>query len=237
MLKMKVLAAPLDGIARRQRDGPFHCIAGRCDVTAEVAACDVDIDIADQSPVFALDLGGAIGNAQLRNLAQRYLHAGRRGDPACRQGVERITVAARVAQIDGETLASVDDRTDILARDRALNQILYVRDAHTVARGLGTIHLDVDVAPARHAFGEHRAGTGHLADDGFDLLREIDDAIKLGAGDLDADGGADAGGQHVDAGTNGITPGVGETGQVDGPVELVDDVLDRFAGRPLLARL
>ena len=91
------------------------------------------------------------------------------------------------------------------------------------------IDVELDVAPAHHALGKGAGGAGHVANHRLDFGA---DALQFGqvrAGDLDADGRFDAGGEHVDARLDRHRPGVGQAGNLDGGVHRVHQFVRRAA--------
>ena len=54
---------------------------------------------------------------------------------------------------------------------------------------------------------------GGLFEHFFDFTANSLDDAQVRAGDLDADGGLDAGSQHIDASFNGPHPGIGDAGK------------------------
>src|SRR3569832_364189 len=134
MLQIRVLAGPGDSEAGRQFDLRVDRRPGRFDVAAQVPACDVEIDVAGQASVLALDFGRPVGDAQAGDCPERHLDSGRGGNPAFGKRLHRVTQGARIAQVDGKPFAPVHDRIDVLTADGALDQALNRRDGYPVAR-------------------------------------------------------------------------------------------------------
>src|SRR3546814_3644295 len=73
-----------------------------------------------------------LADGDVRQQTQRHVRAVRGSDTAGHQRFQRITISARVTQVDGKALASIDDGTDFLTADRARDQTLDVRsEEHT----------------------------------------------------------------------------------------------------------
>src|SRR3546814_3758929 len=91
-----------------------------------------------------------LADGDVRQQTQRHVRAVRGSDTAGHQRFQRITISARVTQVDGKALASIDDGTDFLTADRARDQTLDVGSANAVLRGANTIDIDVDVRSEEH---------------------------------------------------------------------------------------
>ncbi len=89
----------------------------------------------------------------------------------------------------------------------------------------------------RNAFGINRTRLGHGRKHLLHLCAEVLDASQIGALDLDADCGLDAGELHVEAVFNGHGPRVGEAWELQLLVHLANEFVVGHAGAPLLARL
>ncbi len=99
------------------------------------------------------------------------------------------------------------------------------------------IGFDVEVEAAGDALGKGTGRPGHGLDDRLDGLGELFHLVEILAEDLDADRRANAGGEHVDARLDRHRPGVGDAGELQGPVEFGDQLVGGHAGAPFGFRL
>ena len=113
-----------------------------------------------------------------------------------------------------------------------MDDVLYVGDGQAVACDGGSVDLEVEVVAAHDALGVNAQRAGDIADDPFDLLADALEFVEVGPGDLDADGGLDSGGKHVDAGLDRHGPGVGQTGDLDRRIHFVDELVGSHALAP-----
>src|SRR5690606_8301926 len=96
-----------------------------------------------------------------------------------------------------------------------------------VAAGkLAAIGLNLEIASARHAIGKGGARAWNAFDGGLHSETDAVDDLEVVAGDLDADGCADAGRDHVHADLDRVAPRIDEAGHARAAVELVGDPLD-----------
>src|SRR3546814_16502642 len=79
------------------------------DIAAKVVIFKIDVDIAGEATVFTFDLGRAVADGDVRQQTQRHVRAVRGSDTAGHQRFQRITISARVTQVDGKALASIDE--------------------------------------------------------------------------------------------------------------------------------
>jgi len=125
--------------------------------------------------------------------------------------------------------------TDGLAADGAADDRLDIGDGEPVAADGGAIDIDIHIPAAGQALRDRRAHPRHIPRDLGDAAGDAVDQGQIGPGDLDADGALDAGRQHVDAVADWRHPDVGQARNLNRAVELLDQLLRRHAGAPLVA--
>ncbi len=217
----------------RQLDLLRDCPLQIADNLGERTASPVDIDPCGRTAILAAQHRRAIGDMDIGNRPQRDLLA--RGS----QHREVDDIIHAVADFAGVTHADriagqpFDGLPDRLAADRARHHRLHVCDVEAIARCCSAIDGDVDVSPAREPFGERGTNPRHGLGDCLDFPRGSVNVVEIGPRYLDPDRAFDPGGQHVDPVTDRRYPEVGEAGDFDGPVQLVDQPFLRHACAPL----
>ncbi len=126
----------------------------------------------------------------------------------------------RIAQVYRVAFEALDGLRDIHTTHRRTDDLLHVLDVEPEARGLQPINIHLDVTPALDALGEGRGRPRHLPHHLFDPPADVLDDLQIGAGDLDAYRGLDAGRQHIDAGLDRHHPNIGEPRQLERAIEL-----------------
>ena len=222
-----VLAAPLQHVAGGQSQLLPDQLLGLLHVAADVPAGHVHVDVAGQEAVLVADHRRPADQLDVGELGQRHLRprGGLHQDPS--QTVQVVAELARVAHVDRVALAALDGGGHVLAADGRHDHRLHVVDGEPVAGELVAPGLEVDEVAAGHALGEDAAGAGHLPHQALELAAQLLDLLEVRAEDLDPDRGADAGRQHVDAGLDRHGPGVGDAGDPELPVHLVDQLVPR----------
>jgi hypothetical protein len=94
------------------------------------------------------------------------------------------------------------------------HHVLHVLDGKAVARELGAVGVDIEIVATDHTLGEGTGGAGHRAHHCLDLAGEPFDFGEVLAVNLDSDGGADAGREHVDARLDRHRPRIGQAGKL-----------------------
>src|SRR6185312_6221104 len=69
------------------------------------------------------------------------------------------------------------------------------------------------------------------------LLSHLVDASQILASDANSHCASDAGGQHIDAGSNGISPRIRKTWHAHRAIQLFDEIFDSFSRGPGFSRL
>ena len=207
-----VLPAPRHRVAGRHLDGARHRLLRAVDVTADVdlRGVEVDVDVAGQEPVLVADHGRALGELHLRDLLHRDLAAARQRQEHAPQRRQIVAVVAGVADVDAVALAPLDGRALLVAADRRHHHRVGGVDGETIPGELIALQHEVEEVAARHALGVGAAGPRHLLKRRLRRERDVLDLLQLGARDLDADRGANAGREHVEASLDGHGPGVGD---------------------------
>src|SRR5262249_44423656 len=144
------------------------------------------------------------------------------------RGAGRGGVAAEVAQVAavaGVSLAALYRRADCLTADRGGDVHLRVGDGKAVAGQLIALEGEVEEVAAGGPLGEHAAGAGYFRQNALDRGAQFLDLGQIRAIDLDADGCADPGGEHVDAVADGHGPGIRSAGDLQCAVHFVNEVL------------
>ncbi len=95
------------------------------------------------------------------------------------------------------------------------------------------VGLDAEVVATIEALGVNACRTGHGAYHGLDVTRQFLQFAQVRAEQLDADRGADAGREHVDAPLDRHRPGIGDTGKLQCAIELLDQALHGHGAAPL----
>jgi hypothetical protein len=220
----------------------MHLLAHRprrvLDVAADVAPLHVHVHVGHELGILGADRGRPPGEADTRHLTQRHHGAARRRhEHLLRDGPRIVAEIARVADDDAVALAALHGRGHRLAAQGRRDHLLHVADREAVAGDSVAVRRDLQVVPALQPLGEGARRAGHLADGLLDLGGQGRERDEVRAEHLDADGGADARGQHVDARADGLRPGVGDAGQAQRLVHLRAELVQRHPCRPFLLRL
>src|SRR5581483_8420720 len=102
------LPRPAEPVARGQWDLGGDGAAGLGHVPAQVAAGDVDEDVADEAPALVADRRRRGRERDLGELAERHLDAVGSGDEHVAERVEIAPPVAAVADVDRVALAALD---------------------------------------------------------------------------------------------------------------------------------
>ena len=138
-LQIFKLPGPGDRISGGKLDALTDQLLCLRDVTAEIAAADVDVDPAVESCIFAAQLRRTIGDDEIGHGAQRRRCARFGDDREHAQLVDRVTQLAWITHVDWQALQAFDRLADVLAADRERHDLLYVSKAETKTRGTNTV--------------------------------------------------------------------------------------------------
>src|SRR5690625_1845257 len=194
-----VLARPAQGVARRQLDLFGHGLFGALDVAAEIRIIHVNVDPAVESRILRADHPGPGLDPKIGHGRQGDLLAARRDDGQVAQLLHRLAFVARIANVDRIAFQPLDALADGHAAHGRAHDLVHVADVEPEAGRLLALDVDGDVAPASDAVGVDGRGAWNIFDNAFDFRANPVDDLQIGPGNLDADWGLDAGGQHVDA--------------------------------------
>ena len=215
------LARPDDGVALGQLDAAVDDGHRLAYVRTDIDALQVDVNPGRLARVFALDAGRPFANGEIGKLGQRHLRAGARRHQYPFEPVDVVAQFSAVAQVDGIALQPFDGKGDVHAADGRHDHLLHVCHRQSVAGDLGAVDDEVQVIATGDALGINGKRAGDVPHDRLNPRAEVGEHIEVGAHQLDADGGFDAGGEHVDAGLDRHGPGVRQAGKADGAVEVV----------------
>ena len=228
------LAAPLQRIARRQLQLVAHRLLRLVDVAADVLARKVHVHVARHHAILVPDHRRAerdvdVGDGSQRNLGARH---GRDQHPL--ELLQIVAVIAGVAHVHAVAFRPLNGGGDVLPADSRHDNHLGVLDGQPVAGQLLSLEGEIHEVAAGHPLRIHAAGPGQRLDDLLELHADLLDLVELGPIDLDADGRAHAGREHVDPRLDGHGPGVGDAGNLHLGVELVDQLVPRQPRPPVL---
>ena len=164
------LPCPLDVIAGRELHPFADALGGGFDVARDVVGGNVHKDEPDELRVFVADGRRAGLIADVRKQGDGHLRAGGGRHQHPLESVEVFPEIAGVADVDRITFAPLDGRSDGLAADGALDDVVHVADAQTVARRGFAIHVEVEEVTAGGALGEDAAGVRKITERVLDLL-------------------------------------------------------------------
>src|SRR5690606_24727808 len=122
-------------------------------VGSDVAAAHVHVDDAVQQRVLALDHRRAFGEAYVGELSERHLRTRGRGHQDSRDVLRIVPEPARVADVYGVALPPFYGSGHVHPADRSHDRVLDVRHGEPVARGLLTVHVDLQIPAADSALG------------------------------------------------------------------------------------
>src|SRR5262249_44361291 len=137
----------------------------------------------------------------------------------------------RITNVDAEAGATLDGCRDGKAAHRRFDDRLDVADPQTVPGECGPVGKDVDVEAAEVPLVKDAPCPSKGGEDPFEAGADLLDRVKIASEHLDANGRADARGQHVDAGLDRHRPGVGPAGELHQLLHLGGQLLE--GGRSL----
>ena len=198
---------------------------------------DIDVAHVNQDPgiwlaSLALDARRTDCVFDAGQTSQRNLGAGGRWHEHRAQGRQVVAQLPAVAKVHRVARQAFDRGRQVGAANGGLNDVLDVANGQAVAGNRFAVDVEVQVAAPHHPLGIDAGGSGQRPYDRFDFLAEPLKLRQVRAPDLDADGCADAGGEHVDAGLDWHRPSVGEPRHLDGGVHLLGQPLRRHPRPP-----
>ena len=145
--------------------------------------------------------------------------------------IPRVTDGHRVA------FAAFHCGGDRFGAQSGPNDVLDVRDHQPIACELIPVRDNLEVVAPDHAFGVGARRTVNRLQGPLDLARDFLHLGEVATDDLHPHRGADAGGEHVDARLDRHGPSIGDAGELQRPVHLLNQAIDRQSGAPLLLGL
>src|SRR5262249_7166730 len=130
------------------------------------------------------------------------------------------TEVALVADVDGVTLAAFDGGADVLSAYRSGKRILGVFDREAVAAQRLPVPGHIQKVTISRALGEDVTRTRHFRKHSLNLPADLLDTVQITTLDLEADGGANAGREHLNTAADRHGPGIREAGDLQSPVHL-----------------
>ena len=207
------------------------------DIAADIAVANVDKNVGRQQRIFRADTGWPLHQFYFRQLSQRNhgsshgRHQHLRGD-----GLRIAAQFARIADGDIKTLTAFHRGGNDGSAQCHRNNFEQITDRQTVTRQGQAIRFDIQVIAASDAFGIRAGGARHLFHHGFDLPSDSFDFIQIVAKHLDADGCADAGGQHIRTVFDRHGPSIRDPGDLQCLIEFDNQFVDGHAGAPFMFR-
>ncbi len=156
-----VFAAPVVGVAGRQRHRRVHLLARVGDRAGEIAALDAELDADEARVRLAVDERRALAHLDVGELAERQVLVVRRRD---QDVLDRLHVLPiRLLQPDDqiERSLALDHLRRRRAADRGLDQRVDVGDVEAVARDLRAVGLDRQARLAELAHERDVGDAGH----------------------------------------------------------------------------
>ena len=144
----------------------------------------------------------------------------------------RVAPFARIAQIDREARQALNRLGHVLATNGTGHDGLDLGNVEPVAGRGDPVDLHIDVAPASQPFGQRGAYTGNSLCDLFGFTRHPVDLDNIVTRHLDPDRAFDACGEHINPVPDRRHPDVGEAGDADGLIELIDQLFGCHPGAP-----
>src|SRR5208282_231240 len=145
---------------------------------------------------------------------------------------ERVEVGTEIAvvtEINGVTLQAFEGGGERHAAERHGQHVLHVADGQAVAGDGVAVDFKFNVASAHDTFSVGAGRTRHGADNGFNFRADAFQFFQVRSGNLYADGGFDAGGEHADAGGNGHGPKIIQPGNLHGGIHGIFQFIRRAA--------
>jgi hypothetical protein len=152
--------------------------------------------------------------------------------PFSLRSMDGPAVVAQVAHVHRVALSAFHGGGHVLPADGVHHHHLRVVHAQAVAGKLVAAQVEVEEVAAGHTLGKDAARARHRGQHVLDAFADALDLLQAGAVDLDPDRRAHARGKHVDAVLDGHGPGVGDAGQAQRFVHLVD----QFGGGDVVGR-
>ena len=201
---------------------------------AQVAPAYVHIDPAGQAGVLTAQHGRPIGDADIGHIRENQALATLCDDRQYAQLFQRIPDFPGIAQVDRETLQTLNCLADVLTTDRRRDDRLHIGNVQTEARSFLSADVDVHIAPSRQALRQGAAHTRHVFHCTLNFTGDAVNLDQISPGHFDTHRALDAGSQHIDAVANRRHPNIGQAGYFDNPVQFLHQLVLRHAGSPLL---
>ena len=168
------------------------------------------------------------------HVVERHLSSTASGNQNLAELLRTGAEVARIPDPHRKPLPALDGGGQVLAADGRIDHVFYVADIQAVATGGGAVDRHLEIRRARGALRVDIRRAGNLPDNILDLIGLGLDDAQIGAEHLDADLGANAGGEHVDAVADGLRPDVGHAGNLQ---LFVEPRHDRVLGQALGPRV
>ncbi|MNI07074.1 hypothetical protein D3C73_600770 [compost metagenome] len=232
------LTAPCHGIARWKLHPCRHRLPGLGDITAEIAARDIDIDIDGELAVFGAHGRGTPRQAHLGHFTERNRSTAGQRDKHV--SCDRLRIAARRARIADRhaiTFTALHGRGHDFRAERHGYDVLHIPDRQTITPERHPVRHDIEIITADHPFRISAGRSIYILQHGFDLPGDRLQLIEIGTVNLHADRSSNARRQHVDAGADRHRPGIGDAGKLQSFVHFLFQACRRHALPPLGFRL
>ncbi len=210
-----ILAAPGDRVSRRELQILLEQFSRLIDIPSRVPIGNVNIDVASEQAILISDHGrpaGCFDTGQLRQGNLFFPVRGRYEDPA--QGAIIRAKIPQVAHTHPVPLPPFHGGGDIITADGALDDLLNLVNAQTIAGQLIAIPVKIKEIAAAGPFGKDAPGPFYRGQDHFDLSADFFNGFQVTTGNLEADGGSEAGAQHLDATLYRHSPTIGQAGKL-----------------------
>ena len=222
-------------------NGVGHHPPGEVDVVRNADALDVGIDQGQRFAAVAGDLDAAGGEADVSDLSERHLGTIRGDHRQARQRLRVFAEGAFVAQGDGEAFTAVDDLAQRGTADGAFDHQVEIIGVEPIAGCHRAFDGDLAEEPAVMPLCHHTAGVGGGARIARQRLLDGDRGgfQPLGVATVqgDAQGAADAGGEHLGTGLDRHPPQIGHARVAQLGVHLGQETIPGQTGAPERARL
>ena len=165
-------------------------------------------------PHSRLMVAGPSVSTHLRHAVERQHRAGRGGNERGGQRLRVGALAVGQAHHQREAALAFANFAHPLGAD-GFDDVEDVARRHAVARNGLRVHFDLQHGLAGELFAGDFAASGNVAQDLLHLVGELAQLLQIVAVDFDADVGADAGDQFVEAHFNRLAEGDSQAGDFD----------------------
>ena len=221
-------SAPFQGVSCRDLHPFRNRFPGVLYVGAQIHTPNIDLDPCVQPGVLALDGRRPLVQVKCGHLPQRDMFPPGSRNKHSTQRFQIVSKRPPVPEIDRITLQALHRLCDVHPSNGGHDHVLDILYGKPVTSRLFTLDIDVQVIPAKGLVRIRGYRAGHLTQNTGNLRGQILKDLEIRPGNLDAHGGPDPRGEHIQANLDGaLHGGIGQPGELD---RIVDGLVQFIRG-------